>query len=150
MKLMFPFIGLLAVFLFLRGHDLPGGGFVAGLTLSVAFIVQYMAGGARWVEARLRVHPIRWIGVGLLLAAATGCGAWLAGYPFLTSHASHPDLPLIGPVPVASALAFDLGVFLLVLGATVLILIALAHQSLRYQRAARLPAAATTAIPGAE
>src|SRR3546814_16610387 len=99
--------------------------------MSVTFILQYMAGGTRWVEARLTILPVRWIAVGLLLAAATGIGSWPYGYPFLTSYFSYAALPLIGTVPVASALAFDLGVFVLVVGATVLILIALAPQSVR-------------------
>ena len=119
------------VYLFLRGHDLPGGGFVAGLTMSIALILQYMAGGTRWVEARLRIRPMRWIGLGLLCAAATGVGAWLFGYPFLTSHFRYLRPAVIGEVPAASALLFDLGVFAVVVGATVLILIALAHQSIR-------------------
>jgi multicomponent K+:H+ antiporter subunit A len=145
MRLLFPVIGTMAVFLFLRGHDLPGGGFVAGLTMAAAIILQYMAGGARWVEARLRIHPLRWMAVGLLSAAATGAGAWLAGYPFLTSHASYADLPGIGAVPLASAILFDFGVFSLVVGATVLILIALAHQSLRGHRAPEAGAIAARA-----
>src|SRR3546814_1131361 len=74
MRLRFPVIATVAVYLFMRGHDLPGGGFVAGLTMSVTFILQYMAGGTRWVEARLTILPVRWIAVGLLLAAATGIG----------------------------------------------------------------------------
>ncbi|HEX6979120.1 MAG TPA: monovalent cation/H+ antiporter subunit A [Alphaproteobacteria bacterium] len=133
-KLLFPFIGLLAVFLFLRGHDLPGGGFVAGLTVTAALILQYMASGIRFVEARLRVHPVRWMAAGLLLAAGTGVGSWLFSHPFLTSYFRYADLPVIGTVPLASALIFDLGVFALVLGATTLILIALAHQSVRSHR----------------
>lgn len=148
MRLLFPVIGTVALFLLLRGHDLPGGGFVAGLTMAVAIILQYMAGGARWVEKRLRIHPVQWIGVGLLLAAATGAGAWLVGYPFLTSHAFHAELPLIGTVPIASVLLFDLGVFLLVLGATVLVLIALAHQSLRSHRAPGASASTATLARG--
>jgi multicomponent K+:H+ antiporter subunit A len=139
MRLMFPVIGVLAVFLLLRGHNLPGGGFVAGIAMAVAFILQYMAGGTRWVEPRLRIHPVRWIGAGLLLAAGAGAAAWLFGYPFLTSGAAHPDLPLVGQVPLTSALVFDIGVFMLVVGATVLMLIALAHQSVRRLRAARTP-----------
>ena len=134
MKLLFPFIGLLAVFLFIRGHDLPGGGFVAGLTVAAALILQYMASGIRFVETHLRVHPVRWMAAGLLLAAGTGAGAWLFSHPFLTSYFSYADLPGIGAVPIASALVFDLGVFALVLGATVLVLIALAHQSVRSHR----------------
>ncbi len=135
MRWMFPAIGLFAAFLFFRGHDLPGGGFAAGITMSIAFILQYMAGGTRWVEERLRIHPLRWMSIGLIVATATGLGSWLFGYPFLTSHAQYADLPIIGKVPLASAILFDLGVFSLVLGATVLILIALAHQSVRAPRA---------------
>jgi multicomponent K+:H+ antiporter subunit A len=135
MALLFPVIGTTAVFLLLRGHDLPGGGFVAGLTMAVAFILQYMARGTTWVEARLRVLPVRWMGAGLLLAAATGAGAWAFGRPFLSSSFSHPHLPLLGEVPLASALLFDLGVFALVIGATVLMLVAIAHQSVRSHRA---------------
>jgi multicomponent K+:H+ antiporter subunit A len=131
MRLMFPAIGLLAAYLLLRGHDLPGGGFVAGITLAVAVILQYMAGGTRWAEDHLRIRPMRWVGAGLLLAAATGAGAWLFAHPFLTSHTPHVELPLIGALHLPSAFLFDLGVFSLVVGATGLILIALAHQSLR-------------------
>ena len=134
MKLLFPFIGLLAIFLLIRGHNHPGGGFVAGLTVAAALILQYMAGGIRFVEANLRVHPVRWMSVGLWLAAGTGAGAWLFSRPFLTSHSSYADLPVIGAVPLVSAFVFDLGVFALVLGATTLILIALAHQSIRSHR----------------
>jgi multicomponent K+:H+ antiporter subunit A len=93
-----------------------------------------MAGGARWVEARLRVLPVRWIGAGLLVAALTGAGALWFGRPFLTTAFAYVELPVLGKVPMASALVFDLGVFALVLGATVLVLIALAHQSLRAPR----------------
>jgi len=139
MQWLFPVIIVLAAYLFLRGHDVPGGGFVAGIVMAAAFILQYMAAGTRWVEERLRVLPVNWIGFGLLVAAATGMGAWLFGYPFLTSHHRYVELPLVGKAPAATALAFDLGVFSLVMGATVLMLIALAHQSIRKLRAARLP-----------
>ena len=131
---MFPFILLLGIHLFLRGHDLPGGGFAAGVTLSIAFILQYMASGAREIEARLEIRPIIWIGVGLLVVIATGAAAMVFGAPFLTSAFSYEVLPILGRVPLASALVFDLGVVLLVLGATVLMLVALAHQSLRQPR----------------
>ncbi|MGI6856641.1 monovalent cation/H+ antiporter subunit A [Mesorhizobium sp. 1B3] len=134
MQWMFPVIITLAVFLLLRGHDLPGGGFAAGVAMSIGFILQYLAGGARWVEDRLRILPVRWIGFGLMLSALTGIGAWLFGLPFLTSYFRYLELPLIGKVPMASALLFDLGVFFLVVGATVLMLVAIAHQSLRSYR----------------
>ncbi|WP_342641084.1 monovalent cation/H+ antiporter subunit A [Rhodoligotrophos ferricapiens] len=137
MRGLFPVIAVLALYLLLRGHDMPGGGFVAGLTMAVAFILQYIAGGTRWVETRLRVLPVRWIAAGLLLACFTGAAAWLFGYPFLTSYFTYGNLGLLGKVPLASAMAFDIGVFALVVGATVLILIALGHQSIRSQKQAR-------------
>ena len=133
-QLMFPVILLFGVHLFLRGHDLPGGGFAAGITVSVALILLYMARGARWVETHLRVRPVRWIGAGLLLAVVTGLGSLAFGHPFLTSHFQYAELPVLGRIPLASAVLFDLGVFCLVVGATTLMLVALAHQSLRRPR----------------
>ncbi|WP_442909844.1 monovalent cation/H+ antiporter subunit A [Hyphomicrobium sp.] len=134
MRLLYPLIGLLAVYLFLRGHDYPGGGFVAGLTLAVAIILQYMAGGTVWVESRIRVFPLRWMAVGFLCALVAGTAAWAFGYPFLTSQMTDIHLPLIGDVHLSSVMLFDLGVLAIVLGATILILIALAHQSIRTHR----------------
>ncbi len=131
MQWMFPVIVTFSIFLFIRGHDLPGGGFSAGITMAVAFLLQYLAGGTRWAEDRIRILPLRWMGFGLLMAASTGMGSWYLGYPFLTSYFQYTELPYIGKMPTATALLFDLGVFALVVGATVLILIALAHQSLR-------------------
>ena len=137
MQWLFPVVAVLAVYVFMRGHDLPGGGFAAGIILSIAFVLQYMAMGVRAAEAVLRVLPLRWMGLGLLTAGLTGAAAFLFGYPFLTSHSRYLKLPVIGEVPLASAFLFDLGVFALVVGATVLVLIALAHQSLRGPRDAR-------------
>lgn len=134
MKYMFPVLIVVAADLFFRGHDLPGGGFSAGVTIATALLLQYLATNVRWIEARITVLPIRWMGFGLLIAGATGIGAWAFGYPFLTAHARYIDLPLIGKTPAATALIFDLGVFSLVVGATVLMLIAIAHQSLRAAR----------------
>ena len=148
MRWMFPVIGMLSAFLFFRGHDLPGGGFAAGIAMSIGFILQYMAGGTRWVEERLRIHPLRWMAIGLVIATATGLGSWLFGYPFLTSRAQYASLPIIGKIPLATAILFDLGVFSLVLGATVLMLIALAHQSVRAPRAQLIRAARAAAKEG--
>jgi multicomponent K+:H+ antiporter subunit A len=147
MGLLFPVIGTAAIFLLLRGHDQPGGGFIAGITMAVAFILQYMARGTEWVEARLRILPVLWMGLGLILACGTGAAAWLFSRPFLTSSFSYADVPLLGTIPLASALLFDLGVFALVVGATVLMLIALAHQSVRSHRLPQPPAAKAPPAP---
>ena len=142
MQWLFPVIIVFAVYLFLRGHDLPGGGFAAGVAMAAAFILQYLAAGTAWVEQRLRVLPVRWMGFGLLTAACTGAGSWLFGYPFLTSHSQYIEVPLMGAVPAPSGALFDLGVFVLVIGATVLMLVAIAHQSVRRLRASKTAAAA--------
>ncbi len=85
----------------------------------------------------LRILPLRWISVGLLVAAVTGLGPWLFSRPFLTSYFNYLNLPIIGDIPTASAVLFDFGVFALVLGATALMLVALAHQSIRSHRCCR-------------
>ncbi len=139
MHWMFPPIIVLSVYLFLRGHDLPGGGFAGGVVMAIGFLLQYLAANARWVEDQLTVLPVRWIASGMLIAVATGAGAWLFGYPFLTAHARYVHVPWIGDVPAATALLFDLGVFSLVVGATLLMLIAIAHQSIRSSRKQREP-----------
>jgi multicomponent K+:H+ antiporter subunit A len=132
MRFMFPIIGVLSGYLLLRGHNLPGGGFAAGVALAIAVILQYSADGTRRVEASLGIRPARWIGAGLLLAGGTGAGSWMFAHPFLTSHTAHLHLPVLGELHLPSAFFFDLGVFSLVVGATGLILIALAHQSVRH------------------
>jgi multicomponent K+:H+ antiporter subunit A len=117
-----PLALLFSLFLLARGHNAPGGGFVAGLVTAVALLVQFMAGhGPR---LRLRRGYLRTAAAGLGLAGTTGAGAWLFGKPFLTSAHAEPALPWIGNLPLASAMVFDVGVYLVVVGATMLILVA--------------------------
>jgi multicomponent K+:H+ antiporter subunit A len=138
-QLLLPVAGMVAVFFLLRGHNEPGGGFVAGLIVATAVILQYLVGGTAWAESRTRIHPQYWIGLGLLCAAGAGVSAWLVPRQFLSALAWHTTLPIIGEVLLSTVLLFDLGVFLLVIGATVLILVALAHQSRRGHRKATAP-----------
>jgi multicomponent K+:H+ antiporter subunit A len=133
-RLLLPVAGLFAFHLFMRGHNEPGGGFVAGLVVAIAFIAQYMVSGTRWVEARLHLRPRRWIAAGLLIALATGLGSLAPGYPFLTTTTAHVSWPLVGEVHLPTAALFDLGVFAVVVGSTLLLLTAIAHQSLRAHR----------------
>ena len=133
-RLLLPIALVVAMHFFVRGHNEPGGGFVAGLVVSIAILMQYIMSGVRWVEANTYVRPARWLALGLLCAGLTGLGAVALGYPFLTTHTAHVSLPLIGQVHVPSATLFDPGVFGVVVGATLLILTALAHQSIRAHR----------------
>ncbi len=128
-RLLLPLALLVSVYIFLRGHNMPGGGFIAGLITAVALILQYLANGIDWTRGRVpaNAHPL--IGSGLLIATLTGLGSWVFGYPFLTSTHGHLHWPLIGEFELASAMAFDLGVYLVVVGATLLILIHLGKLS---------------------
>ncbi|WP_138436067.1 monovalent cation/H+ antiporter subunit A [Marinobacter shengliensis] len=117
-----PIALLVSAYIFLRGHNMPGGGFIAGLVTAVALTLQYMAGGLVWAQARMRTHFRSLIGAGLLIALLTGVASWVFGYPFLTTTFAHMHWPLIGEFELASALLFDLGVYTTVVGATLLIL----------------------------
>ncbi|MGY6269228.1 monovalent cation/H+ antiporter subunit A [Achromobacter denitrificans] len=143
-RLLLPTAALISVYFLLRGHNEPGGGFVGGLIFATAVILQYMVGGVYWVESRSRLNPQNWIGIGLLFAGSAAMAAWLAYKPFLAALSWDIALPLVGHVHLSSVLLFDLGVYMLVVGSTVLVLVALAHQSLRAQRkaAAEIQAAA--------
>ena len=145
-RLLLPIAVVIALYFFMRGHNLPGGGFVAGLCVAIAFLTQYIVAGTYWVEAHLQLKVIRWIALGMLAAVATGLGSLWFGYPFLTSHTAHVTLPGLGEVHFASAMLFDVGVFAVVVGATLLILPALAHQSVRGHR--RAPEKTVTATTG--
>jgi multicomponent K+:H+ antiporter subunit A len=114
---------LVSAFLFLRGHNDPGGGFVAGLVTAVALILLYLGAGLEWTSARLRLSFGAVAAAGLLIAGATGLAPMLTtDAPFLTSAYGYAHWPLVGKVPIASAMAFDLGVYLAVVGAAMLVL----------------------------
>ncbi|MCD6706387.1 MAG: monovalent cation/H+ antiporter subunit A [Thiobacillus sp.] len=122
-RILLPLALLVAVFILLRGHNQPGGGFIAGLITSVALIVQYLANGAQWTHRRMTSDSRPLVAWGLAIAAFTGLASWLFGYPYLTSTYGHLDWPVVGEFELASAMAFDLGVFLVVVGATLMILV---------------------------
>ena len=132
-RLVLPLALVASLYIFWRGHNLPGGGFIAGLITAVALVLQYMAMGQERAGALLRAaggaRYTRWIGTGLGIAALTGVGAFFFGRPFLTSAHGHPQLPLLGELPLATAALFDLGVYITVVGATMLMLSVLAAAS---------------------
>ncbi|RAR65220.1 multisubunit potassium/proton antiporter PhaA subunit /multisubunit potassium/proton antiporter PhaB subunit [Paraburkholderia unamae] len=120
-RLMLPLTVLVAMFIFLRGHNLPGGGFVASLVVSIALLLQYVASGVLWTESRIRINYRALAGFGILVAGATGLGAIVLGQPFLTSAFGHLHVPLIGEIELSTAMLFDLGVFGAVVGTTLTI-----------------------------
>ncbi|WP_157265635.1 monovalent cation/H+ antiporter subunit A [Azohydromonas aeria] len=125
-RLVLPLALVVSVYLFWRGHNLPGGGFIAGLVTAVALVLQYMAQGQARAEALLGAagggRYVRVIALGLAIAGLTGLGALFLGHPFLTSAHGHPTVALLGELPLATAALFDLGVYITVVGATLLML----------------------------
>ncbi|GHG76760.1 monovalent cation/H+ antiporter subunit A [Alishewanella longhuensis] len=117
-----PLALMVSVFIFFRGHNLPGGGFIAGLITAVAIILLYISQGVDWVKARMNIEYQRVVAVGLMIALLTGLASWAFERPFLTSWFDYFELPLFGQIELASAIAFDLGVYITVVGATLLIL----------------------------
>ncbi|MDP3628319.1 MAG: monovalent cation/H+ antiporter subunit A [Hydrogenophaga sp.] len=125
-RVVLPLALVVTLYIFMRGHNLPGGGFIAGLITAVALVLQYMALGQPRAEALLHAGGgrrfVRWIGIGLGIAGLTGLGAFVFGQPFLTSAHGHPHVPVLGELPLATAALFDLGVYITVVGATLLTL----------------------------
>ena len=140
-RLVLPLGLVLSVFIYWRGHNLPGGGFIAGLVTAVALVLQYMALGQLRAENLLHGAAgrrfVRWIGIGLGLAWLTGVGAFVFGRPFLTSAHGHPHVPVLGELPLATAALFDLGVYATVVGATMLMLSVLGAASKEAAKAGR-------------
>lgn len=121
-RVMLPLALLVGIYIFLRGHNEPGGGFIAGLVVAIALIMQYMASGFSWAQQRMRYDYHAMIALGVLVAALTGIGAWFADRPLLTSDFAYVTLPLIGKFELATAMAFDAGVLLTVVGSVMLTL----------------------------
>ena len=119
-RVMMPVALMTGFYIFLRGHNEPGGGFIAGLVVSIAVVMQYMASGFSWASARLRYPYHGIIGAGVLVAGLTGIGSWFVAKPFLTSDFTYVRIPPFQEFELATAALFDLGVFLAVVGAVML------------------------------
>jgi len=126
-RVIMPVVLMVGFYIFLRGHNEPGGGFIAGLVVSIAVVMQYMASGFAWTSARLRSPYHGVIGAGVLVAGLTGIGSWFVGKPFLTSDFTYVRIPPFNEFELATAMLFDLGVFLTVLGAVMLMLYSLSR-----------------------
>ncbi len=119
-RVIMPVVIMVGFYIFWRGHNEPGGGFIAGLVVSIAVVMQYMASGFAWTSSRLRYPYHGVIGAGVLIAGLTGIGSWFFGKPFLTSDYTYVRIPPFEKFELATAALFDLGVFLAVVGAVML------------------------------
>ncbi|GEN54047.1 MULTISPECIES: Na(+)/H(+) antiporter subunit B [Halobacillus] len=116
-----------SVYLFFAGHNAPGGGFIGGLMTAAAIILMYMAYGSKAMEKILPINFRFLIPVGLMVAAATGIGGMVFDAPFLTQTFAYFQLPILGKTELATALLFDLGVYLAVVGVTMTIILTIAY-----------------------
>lgn len=121
-RLLFHTIAVFSVFLVFVGHNLPGGGFAAGLVLGLALALRYLAGGSRALLSVAPVRPAAVLGGGLALAAVAGAGAWAFGGQFLQSTILETDLPVLGHLKLVTVLVFDTGVYLVVVGMVLAVL----------------------------
>jgi multicomponent Na+:H+ antiporter subunit A len=122
-RLLMPLLLLFSVFLLLRGHNQPGGGFVGGLVAASAFALYGLAYGMGQARRALLVRPLTLLGVGLLTALGSGMPAVLRGQPFLTAQWA------LGPVTAGTPMVFDIGVFLVVSGVMLMMIFSLAEES---------------------
>jgi multicomponent Na+:H+ antiporter subunit B len=118
-----PLLLLFAVFLLLRGHNEPGGGFVGGLVAAAAFALYAIAYGVERARRALLVDPLTLLGAGLLIALASGVPAALRGQPFLTAQWA------LEPVALGTPALFDIGVFLVVAAVVLMMVFSLAEES---------------------
>jgi multicomponent K+:H+ antiporter subunit A len=133
-RVLLPLAIAVGIYIFLRGHNQPGGGFIAGLVVAIAVIMQYMASGYAWAAERARFDAHEFLGAGVLVAGLTGLGSFLFGRPFLTSSFGYFHVPLVGEVELATAILFDIGVFLTVVGTVLLSLSQIARVERRAER----------------
>lgn len=124
-RLLLPLLLIFSIFLLLRGHNEPGGGFVGGLVAAAAFALYMIATGVADVKRILRIEPRTLIGIGLLICLISGLISLFRGLPFMTGLWSKTVLPVIGKV--GTPLLFDTGVYLVVLGITLTIILSLAE-----------------------
>jgi multisubunit Na+/H+ antiporter MnhB subunit len=115
-KVLYQSILVLAVYFEFAGHNLPGGGFVGGLVAGAAVSLRYVSGGAQAVRTTFRVPTHIILGVGLFLSSATALVPLLLGGRVLEHGEIERTLPIFGKVKVVSAVPFDAGVFLVVVG----------------------------------
>jgi multicomponent Na+:H+ antiporter subunit B len=122
-------INVLAIYLLLRGHNLPGGGFVGGLATAISLVLLSLAVGVEEMHRIVRLDPVRVAAAGLLLALLTGLAPLCFGGAFLEHFNPHFSLPILGEVHAGTPLLFDIAVYLVVVGVTAKIVFVLAKST---------------------
>ncbi len=115
-RVVFPTLVILSLYLFFAGHNAPGGGFAGGLVMGLALVLRYLAGGRYELGEALPVEAGTILGAGLLVSAATATTSLFLGAPALSSAVIDLHLPVFGDVHIVTALFFDLGIYLIVVG----------------------------------
>ena len=115
-RLIFPTMVVLSIYFFFAGHNAPGGGFAGGLTMGLALVLRYLAGGRYELGEALPIEPGRILGAGLAISALTAVGSMLLGAPALSSAVIEFDVPVLGHIKLVTALFFDAGIYLIVVG----------------------------------
>lgn len=121
-KIVVVIILVFALRLFFAGHYEPGGGFIAGLITAAAIILLLLAFDAKTVTNILPFNYISVAAIGLLIAVLTGIGSFFFDVPFLTHTYDYFQLPILGKTALATAVLFDIGVYLVVIGVTMTII----------------------------
>jgi multicomponent Na+:H+ antiporter subunit B len=127
-RLLTPLLLLFAVFLLLRGHHRPGGAFIGGLVAAAALALYAIALDVSAARAVFRARPLTLVALGLLFAFGAGLMGLLAGDPFLTGYWTAVRLPAGGVVDLGTPLLFELGVFLIVVGTALTVVLLLAEE----------------------
>ncbi len=128
-RILFFVVNLVALYLLLRGHNLPGGGFIGGLVSAISLVLLGIALGVGEIYRITRTAPARIAFAGLALATASGCIPLIYGDPFLQQYNTYWTIPLVGKLAVGTTLVFDAGVFLVVVGICTKIIFVLAQST---------------------
>ncbi|MBC2588865.1 Na+/H+ antiporter subunit A [Rhodococcus aetherivorans] len=115
-RLVFPTMMVLSVYFFFAGHNAPGGGFAGGLIAGLALVLRYLAGGRYELGEAVPIDAGKILGLGLTFSAGTALASLFLGAPPLSSATVEMTLPLLGDIKLVTALFFDLGVYLIVVG----------------------------------
>ncbi len=116
-----------SIYLFFAGHNNPGGGFIGGLMTAGALLLMYVSFDLKTMKKIIPFNYTFMIALGLLISLGTGISSMFLGYPFLTQFFDYFDLPILGNTELATAVLFDVGIYLVVVGIAILAILTIAE-----------------------